>query len=316
MGLLRSLIWLVGGRGAGRGLGSLLRNRSLPQPLLFTIMPFFDILGPALSPLPVLHRLAGADTHMLSPSLSMLTVDFFKVLHELQVSLRDNLQVGHGQVDLSGHIHFSLDSRFGVDDFAEQTSLRVVLGKGQSGLTCVADLPAIPSHLLVRVPVVGSKLEDARFVNVNLHPLSLNPLADEFEIEFKDSHGRFISKGRIVQADVDSGSEGFIKIADSVGGQEQDPRVIFKHSQEHCFWSVFVQYITSTLRFLLPATKLFRLKSCGERSARKTSASSKRSTHPHLLAKEKWRSSAVSTCSAVTPRSPGIWCKLLPDNEG
>jgi len=107
---------------------------------------------------------------------------------------------------------------------------------------------------------------------------------------------------------VDAGRERLVEVADPVRGEEEDARVVLENAKEDLEVSELEIGFTRRKEEEVdrPDTKPFRMKSCGVRAARKTSASSRRRMHPHLLASAKCVSRADSTSLAVVPRSPRI----------
>lgn len=115
------------------------------------------------------------------------------------------------------------------------------MGKRVRDLKSVPNLLTIPSlRLLVIVKMVPGEFKDAGVVDVNssmvwsARCLGCFDLVKSYQIDLEDLNSLFFVQRRIIEADVSSRFESLIDGANTVGCQEQDAIVVFKHSKEHC----------------------------------------------------------------------------------
>lgn len=108
------------------------------------------------------------------------------------------------------------------------------LGQRESRLAQIADLTSIPSRATMLTVVLLGEVLDGGGVEDDLAVLLLEALLGEVEVELEDVDGLFFVKLGVVEAHVDSGCKGFVKIANTVGGQEQDSCIVFQYSQKYC----------------------------------------------------------------------------------
>lgn len=113
-------------------------------------------------------------------------------------------------------------------------SLSLELGQCQGCLASVPDLTTIPSHLCVGVPVVRGVFDNLVFVNLDFSALFLEAAPNHTDVESEDlQRGREVELG-VMKTDVDTGCKRFVKVANTVGGEKQNSRVVFENSEEDC----------------------------------------------------------------------------------
>lgn len=139
---------------------------------------------------PVLHgEFPRSYSHGFGSSLGIFPVDLVEVSHELEVSLRDRLEVTDGEVYLGGLLNSAFSLASGFFWCTPCRMLCVVLSQRKRCLTCVADLPPVPSHLLVSPPIVHGPGENLVVFDFDLNPSFFDALLDIAKIEIEDLPG-------------------------------------------------------------------------------------------------------------------------------
>jgi hypothetical protein len=81
-------------------------------------------------------------------------------------------------------------------------------------------------------PVPFGELKYLVFVDVDLPALPLEALPDQPKIQLENFPSRCQIELWVMQADVDSGRERLVEVANAVRGEEQNAGVILQHTQE------------------------------------------------------------------------------------
>ena len=111
-------------------------------------------------------------------------------------------------------------------------TLSLKLGQRQCCLARVSDLSPVPPRITMLSEVSVSKTTHAQFIDLNLATLPCEALLDQSKINSKDFARVDLRKHGVVQADVDAGGEGLIKITHAVCRQEEDAGVVLKYPEE------------------------------------------------------------------------------------
>lgn len=114
----------------------------------------------------------------------------------------------------------------GLEDGLVAVALGLELGERQRRLAGVADLAPVPPRVRVLGEVLGREAADAHLVDVDAALLVREALLDHLHVDFEYFDRLFRVELGVVEADVDAGREGFVKVADSVGCQEEDAGIV------------------------------------------------------------------------------------------
>ena len=149
-----------------------------------------------------------------SGSVHIRTVNFGQVFVEAFGGLGDDLEMTDGQ-----------------HGFVETVGLRIKFGEGDGGLEGIFDLTPVPGASFgfgeTEVVLLGVFLD--RFA---VHFDVFLVLDQSLQVHFPDFAAGVLVKLRVVQADVDTGFEGFVEMTNFVGGKKEDSGVVFEYSQE------------------------------------------------------------------------------------
>lgn len=102
-------------------------------------------------------------------------------------------------------------------------------GQRNCSLECVLDLPAVPPSrwpALVQLPVLFDEAADLVLFDVNVNATGL----EARYVLLPDLLGGCPVQPGIVETDVDSGSECLVELANPVGCEDDDARVVFKYT--------------------------------------------------------------------------------------
>lgn len=109
--------------------------------------------------------------------------------------------------------------------------VRVEFRQRYGRLEGVLDLAAVPRGLAFPVQLLVVFLR----VFVDLVRFGVEgflALGESFEVHLPDLEGGAFVEGGVVEADMDPGFEGFVEVADFVGGEEEDAGVELQDSEE------------------------------------------------------------------------------------
>lgn len=112
------------------------------------------------------------------------------------------------------------------------TPLSFELGECQRCLAGVSDLTPVPPPALFAGMEVGLG-EGSDIVNGDFALLVPEALFDHSDVDFEDLDDFFTVQLRVVETDVDTRGKGFIKVTNSICGQEENPGVVLKNSKKH-----------------------------------------------------------------------------------
>lgn len=144
--------------------------------------------------------------------------DVAEILAEVEVGLLDRLEVLQLQLDDGGLVNLAVD--------VECAALRVELGQGQRRLARVADLSAVPPVIQMLLEVLQSKVFDGGSVEVDAPALLFEALLYEIKVELEHLERLDLVQRRVVQAHVDSGGKGLVKVSDAVRGEKENTGVV------------------------------------------------------------------------------------------
>lgn len=105
--------------------------------------------------------------------------------------------------------------------------------EGERGLARVADLATVPAGVRVLGEVAGCEATDLHAVNFDDATSGFEAVLDHVHVELEDPDGFVFVEFGVVETDVDAGGEGFVEVADAVGGEEEDTGVVFHEAEEH-----------------------------------------------------------------------------------
>lgn len=145
------------------------------------------------------------------------------------VVLVDAVHVAEVVVEVRARLGDDLEVLVGEQGAVELVAVVLVVEiprrERDGGLERVLDLSSVPpprQFLLAGGPVGLRELQDPFLVYVDIEPAAL----DALEIHVPYFEGRFMVESGVVETDVDAGLEGLVEFADTVGGEDQDARVV------------------------------------------------------------------------------------------
>lgn len=183
------------------------------------------VLGPNRAhDLPLIINPHGPQAGLLRAPGRVSPVQVSDVAREVQVCLGDEFKVSN------------LELHVGVGVFDNRRMLFVELsfklGQGEGGLAGVSDLSPIPAVEGVLVEVFPDKIAYFNFVGLEIARGVNKSIFDELQVQTEDLKRVGSLQFRVVQADVDTGRKGLVKVTDTVGREEKDSSVVLKNSQE------------------------------------------------------------------------------------
>lgn len=113
--------------------------------------------------------------------------------------------------------HSKLYDSVRIQDGLVHVSLRLELRQSKGCLARISDLAAVPTRVAMVVEVFGGEASNSHLVDIDPSTLQDKTLLDHLHVNLEHSYCLILVECWVVEADVDPGGEGLVKVADAVG---------------------------------------------------------------------------------------------------